>query len=222
MKIAILGTGTVAQTFASKLSTLGHSLMLGTRLVSDTLNRKSFADWHHQNQHVNIGSFEEAAAYGECIINALQGHATLSVLKEISKISLDHKIMIDITNPLDFSHGFPPSLIEGLHNTHSLGEAIQQLLPNTFVVKTLNTMWCGLMVNPQLINEGNHINYICGNDINAKESVLKILNAFGWKNENILDLGDITNARGTESTLLLWTRIYATTKSGAFNMAIVK
>lgn len=222
MKIAILGTGTVAQTLANVLSTLGYPLMLGTRQVSDTLHRKSFADWHQQNQSINIGNFEEAAAFGDCIINALQGHATLSVLKQIPKASLDHKVMIDIANPLDFSHGFPPCLIEGLHNTHSLGEAIQQLLPDTFVVKTLNTMWCGLMVNPQLINDGNHINYICGNDDSAKQRVLKLLNAFGWKNENILDLGDISNARGTESTLLLWTRIYAATKSGAFNMNIVK
>ena len=226
MKIAILGTGNVGQTFAEKFISLGHQVMLGTRNVTDTMSRTgtgtSFAEWHEKNVKVTLGTFAESAAFGDIVVNALNGGATLSAINGCKSSDFDNKIIIDISNPLDFSKGFPPILIEGLNNSNSLGEEIQKALPNAKVVKTLNTMWSGLMVNPTMLNDGNHINYICGNAAAAKATVLSILGDFGWKNENILDLGDITNARGTESTLLLWTRIYAATQSGAFNMSIVK
>jgi len=112
-------------------------------------------------------------------------------------------------------------LIPALSNTHSLGEEIQNKFPTTKVVKTLNTMWCGLMVNPLMIAEGNHTNFICGNDSDAKETVKVLLREFGWKSENILDLGDISNARGTESVLPIWLRVWGATQNGAFNFKIV-
>lgn len=226
MKIAILGTGTVGQTFAEKFITLGHDVIMGTRNVSDTMNRTKgslpFGAWHSKNENVLLGTFAEAAAYGEIIVNALQGGVTIAAINSCNKSDFDNKIIIDIANPLDFSKGFPPSLIEGLNNTNSLGEELQKTLPDAKVVKTLNTMNCLIMVNPAMINDGNHINYICGNNADAKENVKTILNSFGWENENLLDLGDITNARGTESTLLIWTRVYAATQNGAFNFNIVK
>jgi predicted dinucleotide-binding enzyme len=113
----------------------------------------------------------------------------------------------------------PPSL--SICNTHSLGEEIQNEFPQARVVKTLNTMWCGLMVNPGLIHGGDHQAFMCGNDTQAKESARKILNSFGWADKNIMDLGDITKARGTEMYLPIWLSIYGTTKSGAFNIKIV-
>lgn len=230
MKISILGTGNVGQTFAEKFISLGHQVMLGTRNVADTMKRKAtdnygslpFVEWHNKNTAVQLGTFAESVAFGDLVVNALNGGATISALNSCKSSDFDNKIVMDIANPLDFSKGFPPILIEGLNNSNSLGEEIQKTLPNAKVVKTLNTMWSGLMVNPTMINDGNHVNYICGNDAAAKATVLSILSDFGWKNENILDLGDITNARGTESTLLIWTRIYAATQSGAFNMGIVK
>jgi 8-hydroxy-5-deazaflavin:NADPH oxidoreductase len=230
MKIAILGTGNVGQTFAEKFISLGHQVMLGTRNVADTMERKGtdnygslpFSEWHAKNSTVQLGTFAESTAFGDIVVNALNGGATISAINSCNSSDFDDKIIMDIANPLDFSKGFPPILIEGLNNSNSLGEEIQKALPNAKVVKTLNTMWSGFMVNPTMLNDGNHINYICGNDADAKTKVMSILNGFGWKNENILDLGDITNARGTESTLLLWTRIYAATQSGAFNMSIVK
>src|SRR6185369_811046 len=106
-------------------------------------------------------------------------------------------------------------------NTNSLGEEIQKAFPDAKVVKTLNTMWCGLMVNPALINGGDHQVFMCGNDADAKSKAKAILNSFGWKDANIMDLGDITGARGTEMWLPLWLRIYGTTKSGAFNIKLV-
>ena len=82
-------------------------------------------------------------------------------------------------------------------------------------------MWCGLMVNPALVNNANHDTFICGNDAEAKEFVKDILKSFGWFEKNILDLGDITNARGTEMYLPLWLRIWGATNNGAFNIKIV-
>jgi 8-hydroxy-5-deazaflavin:NADPH oxidoreductase len=230
MKISILGTGSVGQTFAEKFISLGHQVMIGTRSVADTMARKGtdnysslpFSEWHAKNPTVQLGTFAVSAAFGDIVVNALQGGSTISALNSCKLSDFDNKIIIDIANPLDFSKGFPPMLIEGLHNSNSLGEEIQKALPKAKIVKTLNTMWSGIMINPRMLNEGNHINYICGNDAAAKTTVISILSDFGWKAENILDLGDITNARGTESTLLIWTRVYGATKSGAFNMGIVK
>jgi 8-hydroxy-5-deazaflavin:NADPH oxidoreductase len=230
MKIAILGTGNVGQTFAEKFISLGYQVMMGTRNVENTLQRKGtdnygslpFSEWHSKNQRVQLGTFAEAVKFGAIVLNALQGSITISTFKSCNANDFDGKIIIDIANPLDFSNGFPPSLIDGLNNTNSLGEEIQKIVPNAKVVKTLNTMYCGIMVNPAMINNGNHTNYICGNDADAKIKVKEILNAFGWSNDHILDLGDITNARGTESTLLIWTRIYGATQTGSFNLSIVK
>ena len=230
MKVVILGTGIVGQTLAEKLIALDHEVIMGTRNVAATLNRKvsnnsrgpSFGEWHSKNEKVNLMAFKNAVGEGELLINALNGAAVIPVIQSCNRSDFDNKILMDIANPLDFSHGFPPSLLPGLHNTNSLGEEIQKALPNAKVVKTLNTMWCGVMVNPAMINNGAHQNYICGNDKEAKEKVTGLLASFGWNKDYILDLGDITNARGTESTLLIWTRIYGSKGSGAFNMKIVE
>jgi len=116
----------------------------------------------------------------------------------------------------------PPSLIPGLSNTNSLGEEIQKTFPEARVVKTLNTMWCGLMVNPGLIGNGDHTNYISGNDAGARAEVKKLLKTFGWKDENLIELGDITGARAVEGVLLLWLRLLGTLNSGAFNLKFVR
>jgi 8-hydroxy-5-deazaflavin:NADPH oxidoreductase len=230
MKIAILGTGGVAQTFAEKFISLGHEVMLGTRNVAETMSRAGnpnmgvlpFAEWHAKNPTVQLGTFAETAAFGKMVVNALNGGGTIVAFESCNAKDFDGKIIIDVANPLDFSKGFPPTLIEGLNNTNSLGEELQKAIPNAKVVKTLNTMWAGLMVNPSMINEGNHTNFICGNDAEAKAEVVKLLTKMAWKVANILDLGDISNARGTEALLPVWVRIFGVTKTGAFNFSIVK
>jgi predicted dinucleotide-binding enzyme len=116
----------------------------------------------------------------------------------------------------------PPSLLPGLNNTHSLAEEIQKTFPEALVVKTLNTMWCGLMINPGLIGKGDHVNFISGNNAEAKKKVKKLLNQFGWLDENTIDLGDITGARATESILPIWVRLMGATKSNVFNFKIVR
>ncbi len=226
MRVAILGTGKVGQTLAEKFHSLGYEVIMGTREVKATLGRSNngstFTEWHSNNNQIILKTFIEAVNQCEIIVNALNGAHTISALQSCNVTDFDNKIVIDVANPLDLSNGFPPTLIEGLNNNNSLGETIQSLLPKANVVKTLNTMWCGLMVNPKLINNGQHQNYICGNNIHAKEKVIEILMEFGWSKDNILDLGGISNARGTEAILLIWTRIFKATQNGAFNMQIVK
>ncbi len=229
MKISIIGTGTVGQTIALKLVELGHEVMIGTRNVSEKLTSTSkdsygnlpFSEWHKANNKVKLESFAEAAAFGEIVINATHGGSSITALKLAGAKNLAGKILIDISNPLDFSKGMPPSLLPGLNNTNSLGEEIQKTFPDTRVVKTLNTMWCGLMVNPDMISGGAHINYISGNDADAKRKVKKLLIQFGWKDENLMDLGDITGARATESLLPIWLRVMGILKTSAFNFTIV-
>jgi 8-hydroxy-5-deazaflavin:NADPH oxidoreductase len=132
--------------------------------------------------------------------------------------NLAGKIVIDVSNPLDESKGMPPSLF--VSNTDSLGEQIQRAFPKAKVVKTLNTMWCGLMVNPRMLPEP-HVNFMAGNDAAAKTTVKGLLKSFGWRDEELFDLGDITSARGMESWLPLWLRIFGATKNGAFNLKLV-
>jgi len=116
----------------------------------------------------------------------------------------------------------PPTLIPEFCNTNSLGEEIQQRFPGARVVKALNTMWCGLMVNPSLVGKGDHNVFICGNDTTAKVQVKELLMQFGWNQQHIIDLGDITASRGTEMILPLWLRIMQTVGNGAFNFRVVK
>jgi predicted dinucleotide-binding enzyme len=228
-KIAILGTGSVGQTLASKFVALGYEVMLGTRNVKEKLSdtskdrygNPSFSEWHSANSSVKLAAFKEAAAFGEIVLNATKGVDSMNALKTAGKESLNGKILIDVANPLDFSKGMPPSLHPDLSNTYSLGEEIQKAFPDVRVVKTLNTMWCGLMVNPAMINGGDHTVFICGNSSEAKDSVKDILKSFGWSEENILDLGDITASRGTEMYLPLWLKTLGATGKGAFNIKVV-
>jgi 8-hydroxy-5-deazaflavin:NADPH oxidoreductase len=230
MKISIIGTGTVGQTISSKLIELGYEVMLGTRnaqdklktAVKDSYGNPPFSEWYKANPGVKLGTFEEAAVFGGIIINATNGGSSITALNLAGAKNLSGKILIDIANPLDFSKGMPPSLLPGLNNTNSLGEEIQKTFPEAKVVKTLNTMWCGLMVNPAMIGNGDHINYISGNDSEAKSRVKELLNQFGWKNESIIDLGDITGSRATESILSIWLRVMGVLQTGAFNFRLIR
>jgi 8-hydroxy-5-deazaflavin:NADPH oxidoreductase len=230
MKISIIGTGTVGQTLASKLIELGYEVMLGTRNVKEKLasnlrdayGNPPFSEWHKANSGAKLGSFDEAGIFGEIILNVTLGASSVAALKLTGKGNMAGKILIDISNPLDFSKGMPPSLMPGFNNTYSLGEEIQKTFPETKIVKTLNTMWSGLMVNPGLLAGGDHINYISGNDAGAKAEVKRILNQFGWKDENILDLGDISGARASESLMLIWLRVMSTIHTGKFNFRLIR
>ena len=215
MKVAVLGTGMVGTTIGSKLIQLGHEVKLGSR----TNNNEKAIEWATANgEKATQGTFAEASAFGEIIFNCTKGEISLEVLKLAEEKNLSSKILIDISNPLDFSKGMPPTLT--ICNDNSLGEEIQKAYPTLKVVKTLNTIWCGLMVNPAMISEADHNVFVSGNDAEAKTKAKEILISFGWLEHNILDLGDITTARGTEMYLPLWVRIMGATNSGAFNIKI--
>ena len=215
MKAAVLGTGMVGVTIGSKLLDLGHSVKMGSR-TADNEKGKAFAQ---KSPNANSGTFAEAAAFGEIIFNCTSGMASLNALNLAGAVNLKGKIIVDLSNPLDFTNGMPPTL--SVVNTSSLGEEIQKAFPDSKVVKTLNTINCILMVNPGMVNGGDHHIFMSGNDAGAKGEVKEILKSFGWNETHILDLGDITSARGTEMYMLLWLRLYGAKGTGAFNLKIV-
>ena len=216
MKVAVLGTGMVGTTIGSKLIQLGHEVKLGSR----THNNEKALEWVNANgDKATQGTFAEAAAFGEIVFNCTKGEVSIEVLHLAGEENLAGKILIDIANPLDFSKGMPPTL--SIVNDNSLGEETQKAFPKVKVVKALNTLWCGLMVNPAMIGNADHNIFMSGNDADAKTKVKELLTSFGWLANNILDLGDITTARGTEMFLPLWLRIMGATNNGAFNIKIV-
>lgn len=226
MKIAVFGTGIVGQTIAEKLSRINHEVIIGTRDTGKTKERKpdgnsgkpSFADWLSKNPSIRLMTYSDAASHAELIVNATSGSGSLSALEQAGKKNLAGKVLLDIANPLDFSKGMPPTLF--VCNDNSLGEQIQRAYPETKVVKSLNTMNAFLMVNPSLV-PGDHTVFMSGNDLGAKSKVKSLLNSFGWKDKNIIDVGDITTARGTEQLLPIWIRLWGTLKTPVFNFNIV-
>lgn len=216
MNIGILGTGMVGETLGTKLISLGHKVKMGSRSVS---NEKA-ASWVKKNgSNASQGTFADAAKFGTLIINCTKGDVSLDAVKSVGSENLNGKILIDVTNPLDFSKGMPPTLT--VCNTDSIAEQIQRNFPSANVVKTFNTMNCLIMVNPRSLS-GNHNIFLCGNDTGAKDKVCELLKSFGWKEDEILDLGDITASRGMEMVLPLWLRIMMKFNSGAFNFSLVK
>jgi len=215
MKFGILGTGMVGTTIGSKLIQNGHEVMMGSRTAT---NEKAAAWTQANGKHASQGTFADAAGFGELIFNCTGGMVSLEALTSACADNLEGKIIADISNPLDFSKGFPPTLT--VCNTDSVAEQIQRAFPNSKVVKTLNTMNCNIMVNPSLV-PGDHDVFVSGNDAGANEKVITILKSeFGWK--SVIDLGDITSARGPEMMMPVWLRLYGVLKTGNFNYKIVK
>ncbi len=226
MNIAVFGTGVVGQLIAEKLSSLGHSVTVGTRNVSestsraakDNFGRPAFGEWLRAQPKIKVASYADAAAGAEFIVNATSGHGALPAIELAEKKNLAGKVMLDISNPLDFSKGAPPSLF--VCNTDSLGEQIQRANPELKVVKGLNTMTAYIMVNPGLLKEDHHV-FLSGNDAEAKNKVKSVLKEMGWKESSIIDVGDITTARGTEQLLPIWIRLWGALKTPMFNFKIV-
>lgn len=214
MNIGVLGTGIVGVTIGSKLIDLGHHVMMGSR---SAMNDKAADFVKNAGSRASHGTFAEAAAFGEVIFNCTKGDAVIEILNMAGAENMNGKTLIDVSNPLDFSKGFPPVLT--VSNTDSLGEMIQRNFPEVHVVKALNTMNCMLMVNPSQL-KGEHAVFLCGNNTVAKKQVTDILkNWFGWK--EIIDLGDISNSRGTEMLLPLWVRLYGKYQHANFNFHLV-
>jgi predicted dinucleotide-binding enzyme len=226
MTIAVFGTGIVGQVISAKMTDLGYTVNMGTRDPKKTLERPGrdnmgnppFGEWYKQHrQKIGLTTYSEAASAAEIIFNCTSGVGSVDALKLAGNLS--GKILIDIANPLDFSKGMPPILTPG--NTDSLGELIQRTFPELKVVKTLNTMTCFIMVNPAVV-PGDHNVFVSGNDDGAKKIVKDLLKNIGWKESNMIDLGDISTARGTEQLLPIWIRLMGALKTPMFNFSIVK
>lgn len=219
MNIAILGTGMVGQTIGTALIQKGHNVMLGSRTST---NEKAVAWTNSNGSNASNGTFADAAAFGEIIFICLNGNGTVEALQSAGPDNFNHKVVIDLTNPLDFSNGMPPSLLPQYCNTWSMGEEVQKQLPTAQVVKALNTVTANLMVDANRVNNGNHNLFICGNDADAKNKVKHLLAAnFNWKPEHILDLGDIKYARMTEAIVPFWVAVMQAEKTPMFNYMIV-
>ena len=225
MNIAVLGTGVVGRTVAARLHDLGHAVTVGTRSPAETLARTApdamgtppFAEWARDHQGVRLATFTDATAGAELVVNATSGSASLEVLALAGADHLAGTVLLDIANPLDFSHGMPPSLDPV--NTDSLAEQIQRAFPSTRVVKALNTMNASVMVDPARV-PGDHNVFVSGDDAEAKQLVADLLVEMGWPRRNVLDLGDLSSARGTEMLLPLWLRLYGALGHADFNFHV--
>lgn len=227
MNIAILGTGPVGQTLAAKLDSIGHTVAIGTRDVAATLARTAndmfgnppYQTWAAAHPKVRLETMARAAAQAEVVINALSGAGSIEGLALAGEDNLAGKVLLDLSNPLDFSKGAPPSLF--VSNTDSLGEQIQRRFPATRVVKTLNTVNAYLMVDPRQLADGDHSIFVSGDDADARRQVAGWLTEwFGWR--DVIDLGGISTARGTESLLPLWLRTWGSLKTPMFSFRVVR
>lgn len=226
MRFSVLGTGMVGKTIAARLDGLGHEVMVGTRDPEETASRAEpgaygnppFSVWQEEHPNVGLGTFGEAAAHGEMVVNATAGAGSLEALELAGEDYLSGKILIDVSNPLDFSEGLPPTL--SVSNNDSLGEQIQRRFPEARVVKTLHTMNAYLMVHPAQLAGADHTVFVGGDDAEAKQAVTELLRSFGWN--DIVDLGDITTARGTEMLLPVWLRLFGALQKPIFNFKIVR
>ena len=222
MNIAVLGTGAVGQALAGRLHELGHTVVLGTRDPEASRGRTdegSVCPWLTAHPGVGLAGFAEAAGDAELVVLATGGGVALDVLAQAGAGSLDGVPLLDLSNPLDFSQGFPPSLF--VKDTDSLAEVLQRAFPRVRLVKTLNSTTAALMVNPAAVGDGDHTMFVAGNDAEARAKVKGWLGEwFGWR--DVIDLGDVTNARATEMLLPIWTRLYGALGSPMFNFKIVR
>jgi 8-hydroxy-5-deazaflavin:NADPH oxidoreductase len=226
MKIAVIGTGAVGRALAGRLAELGHDVTIGTRDIGTTLARiepdamgnQPYSTWAASHPQVRLDSFANAAAAAELVVNATSGDVSLAALGAAGADNLAGKVLIDISNPLDFSKGVPPTLF--VKDTDSLGEQIQAAFPDAKVVKALNTLTAALMVNPKVLADGDHSIFVSGNDADAKKTVIDLLVSFG--HTDVIDLGDITTARGAEMILPIWLRLMGALKTPMFNFKIVR
>lgn len=214
MRIGVLGTGNVGRTIADKLLELGHEVTMGSR-SSDSEALQSWLKGMGEGAHG--GDFAEAAASTELLFNCTTGSASLAALKAAGAANLEGKVLIDVANPLAPSSGGPPTLT--VCNEDSLAEQIQSGFPAARVVKALNTVSYRVMTDPSRV-PGNHNVFICGNDDEAKLQTAGLLEEFGWPRGSIVDLGEISCARGTEMYLALWLRLWGHFQTTDLNIEV--
>jgi len=216
MKFGVLGTGDVGQTIASALVAKGHEVRMGSR-TGDNPDAQSWAE--KQGSRASQGTFADAAEFGSIVFNCTPGAFTLEVVRPCRE-ALHGKVLVDVSNPLDKSQGFPPDSLF-LANTDSVAEQIQRELPEVRVVKSLNTLTAELMVDASRVPDT--VVFVAGNDAEAKANVVGLLHkAFGWPKQNVVDLGDVKASRALEMLVMMWIRLYGALGTGLFNYRLVR
>jgi predicted dinucleotide-binding enzyme len=221
MRISVLGTGIAGRTLAGALAAAGHDVVVGTRDVAETGARPDVAEWVGDHGDVPLVPLADAGAHAEVLVNATNGYGTLAALRGAADgaAGLAGVVVADVSNPLDFSGGFPPTL--SVANTDSLGEQLQAAFPDARVVKTLNTVNAQVMVRPGALR-GDHQVFVAGEDAVAKAVVAGLLGDLGWPSDAVVDLGGIRAARATEMYLPLWLALMGEVGSPLFNIGIVR
>lgn len=213
VRIAVLGTGTVGRTIASKLTSLGHEVRIGSR----TPDNEAAAGWASAaGEGASHGDFADAAAFGEVLFNCTAGTASIAALEQAGADNLAGKLLVDVANALDFSG---ETFKLAVANTDSLAEQIQRTFPGARVVKSLNTMTADVMVDPALV-PGDHVVFLSGADESAKQEAAGLLQGMGWAAERIVDLGGIETARGAEAWMHLWLALWRRLGTARFNLAL--
>lgn len=219
MRIGILGTGMVGRTLAAGLHGLANEVVIGTRDPVATLQREGasgFGTWAAAHPDIDVATFAEAADGADLVINALWGEASASGVGA-ARIA-PGTVLLDVSNPLDSASGFPPDLF--VSNTDSLAEQLQRAFPELHVVKSLHTMTAHLMTAPLQLAGGDFSTFVCGDDAKAKQLVIGLLTELG--HSDVIDLGDLAGARGTEATMLIWLRLYQVLGTADFTFKVVR
>lgn len=212
MRIGVLGTGIVGVTLGSALVERGHEVRMGSR----SADNPAAAEWSRERSGASAGTFADAAAFGDVVLNCVSGAGAVAAVASAAE-GLAGKLLIDVSNPLEFPPGGPPTLFVGV--TDSLGERVQRAVPQARVVKALNTMTCTVMVEPARV-AGDHVAFVCGDDPEGKSRTRALLGELGWPDERILDIGDLAGARATEGYVLLWVRLMGVVGGADFNIAL--
>lgn len=210
VRIAVLGTGSVGRTVSARLVELGHDVVVGTRDPEATAARDDAPA-------AALATYADAVGGADLVVNATSGQVSLEVLAAAGEEALAGRVLLDISNPLDFSAGFPPTL--SVVDTDSLAEQLQRALPGTRVVKSLNTLTADLMVHPEALGEATTV-FVSGDDADAKAVVTGLLTELGHR--DVIDLGDLSTARGQEMWLPLWLRVMGALGTAQFNLKIVR
>src|SRR5436305_2549192 len=215
MRIGVFGTGMVGKAIATKLVDVGHEVCMGSR----TADNEEATNWASEaGDSATHGTFAVAAGFGEILFNCTGGMVSVAALEAAGEDNIGDKVVIDVSNPLDFSHGMPPSLAVG--NTDSVAEQLQRRFPRARVVKSLNTMNFAVMVDPAAV-PGYHNVFVSGDDAGAKATVTDLLGEFGWPKASVIDLGDIKSARGAEAFVLFWVFLRGALGGNQFNLGVV-
>jgi hypothetical protein len=211
----VLGTGSVGRTVAVALSRLGHQVTVGTRDPEVTAARE---DWVRLPQSLPLRAYPAVADGVDLVVNATSGTGSLAALAAVGSDRLAGSVLLDLSNPLDFSAGFPPTLT--VKDTDSLAEQIQRAFPESRVVKALNTVTAEVMVDPTLVGDGDTSVFAASDDADARRLVVGLLHELGWR--DVVELDELSAARGLEMYLPLWVRLMASLGTARFNVKLVR